>query len=69
MLKHMLKRFVYSLMGNKHYGQHGHRHHYSSSDYKHGYHRPPRQPHYPPPPPNHHYGHGHYKRKYSSFSS
>ncbi|MBB3112187.1 hypothetical protein FHS18_004273 [Paenibacillus phyllosphaerae] len=65
MLKHLLKRFVHSLTGNKHYGHGGHYKRYSSSDYKHGYQRPPQYP----PQQGHHYGHGHYKRKHSSFSS
>ncbi|WP_169087794.1 hypothetical protein [Paenibacillus sp. PL91] len=55
MLKHLLKRLLYSLMGRK---RHSHRH-YSSSDYHNG-HRPYNRPHR---------GHGYYKKKYSSYSS
>ncbi|WP_176707789.1 MULTISPECIES: hypothetical protein [Bacillales] len=53
MLKHLLKRLLYSLMGRK---QHRHRR-YSSSDYRNSQYRRP------------HRGHGYYKKKYSSYSS
>ncbi|MCM3748413.1 hypothetical protein M3223_13765 [Paenibacillus pasadenensis] len=59
MIKQIIKRLLSSAMGSKghhgnHYG-HGPRK-YSSSDYKHRHGRP-------------HQGHGHYKKKYSSYSS
>lgn len=55
MLKYLLKRLLYSLMGRKR-----RRHHYSSSNYNHGNYRPHNRPRY---------GHGFYKKKYSSYSS
>lgn len=55
MLKHLLKRLLYSLMGRKRYG-----HRYSSSDYNNGHYRPHNRPYQ---------GHGYYKKKYSSYSS
>lgn len=61
MIRHLLKRLFYSLMGRKNHR----RNHFSSSDYRRGYNRPP---HYPPPGQRN-YGHGYYKKKYSSFSS
>ncbi|WP_127531361.1 hypothetical protein [Paenibacillus kobensis] len=69
MIRHLVKRLLYSLTGNKHHshhGQHGHygqysNKHYSSSDYKHGGYHPPHNPY------NH--GHGHYKKKHGSYSS
>lgn len=56
MIRHLLKRLLYSLMGRKHQS----RRHYSSSDYNNGHYRPHNRPHR---------GHGYYKKKYSSYSS
>ncbi|MWC30756.1 hypothetical protein [Paenibacillus sp. MMS18-CY102] len=71
MIRHMLQRLIGSLTGHKPHGRHGHHghgnghgyygnKHYSSSDYKKGNYYPPQQPPY---------GHGHYKKRHSSFSS
>ncbi|WP_308637382.1 hypothetical protein [Paenibacillus silvisoli] len=66
MLRHLLERLFHSLLGRKHHGHHGGgrygygNHYSSSSDYKKGNYYPPH---------NSNYGHGHYKKKYKSFSS
>ncbi|MGM0882214.1 MAG: hypothetical protein ACQEXQ_14390 [Bacillota bacterium] len=65
MIRHLIKRFLYSLTGRKHQGYY----HYSSSDYKKGHFHPHNRPPQYPPQGHQHYGHGYYKKKYSSFSS
>lgn len=65
MIRHLLNRLLGSIAGRKHHSNHhGHgpygKQHYSSSDYKKGNYYPPQNPKY---------GHGHYKKRRSSFSS
>jgi hypothetical protein len=68
MIRNLVRRLLGSITG-KHYNHHGHYGqkgpygHYgrsSSSNYKKGNYYPPQQPPY---------GHSHYKKKYSSYSS
>ncbi|EXX85885.1 hypothetical protein BG53_07035 [Paenibacillus darwinianus] len=61
MLKHLIQRVLYSLMGSKHRRPYHNR--YSSSAHKHYGHRPPHGGRHG------HYGNGYYKNKYSSYSS